>query len=161
MATTPTPLTSNQRSDRTRARAVHAKNFALSLALASDLSASLRADVAHILLGVWTADAYSPAREILTGIAEGADPPTVEPGQAKIAVARRLARAVADAVVSDDRRSGMLQLEHLIRELRHAWLGRDADAAEMVILRAAARSITERRAANKAADIARTAEVAS
>lgn len=146
-----TPLTSNQRSDRTRARAGHAKLFALGLALSNDLPVGLRADVAHLLLGIWTADAYTAAREILAGLTEGTDPPTVEPGQAKIAVARRLARAVADAVGSDDKRSGILQLEQLIRELRHAWLGRDADAAEMVILRAAARSIAERRAANRAA----------
>lgn len=146
-----TPLSSTHRSERTRVRAGHAKNFALSLALASDLSASLRADVAHILLGEWAADAYSPAREILAGITEGTEAPTTEPGQARIAVARRLARAVADAVGSDDKRSGILQLEQLIRELRHAWLGRDADAAEMVILRAAARSIAERRAANRVA----------
>lgn len=146
----PAPLSSSARGDRTRERASHAKIFSLGLALADDLPMSMRSDIAHLLIGDWSADAYGPAREILAGLAESFEPPTAEPGQAKIAVARRLSKAVAEAVASQDPRSGLLQLESLIRELRHAWLGRDADAPEMVLLRNAARQITDRKAMTKA-----------
>lgn len=142
------PLTSTARGDRTRERASHARSFALALALADDLSQAWRADVAHLLLSDWTADAYSAAREILRGVTEGHEAPTAEPGQTKIAVARRFSRAVAD--VGADR-GQLAQLDHLIRELRHAWLGRDLDAAEMQLLRMAARTVIERRAALGAA----------
>lgn len=138
------PLTSTARGDRTRERATAARSFAVALSLADDLPAALRADVAHLLLGVWGADAYGPAREVLAGVVEGAEPPTAEPGQARIAVARRLVRAVTDAGAQ---RGPLVQLDRLLGDLRHAWLGRDADAPEMVLLRQAHRTVTERRRA--------------
>lgn len=138
------PLTSTARGDRTRERATAARSFAVALSLSDDLPAALRADVAHLLLGVWSADAYKAAREVLAGVVEGTEAPTAEPGQARIAVARRLVRAVTDAGAQ---RGPLYQLDRLLGDLRHAWLGRDADAPEMVLLRQAHRTVTERRRA--------------
>lgn len=153
-----TPLTSNQRSDRTRERATAARSFAVALSLSDDLPAALRADVAHLLLGIWSADAYAPARELLAGLVDGTEAPTAEPGQARIAVARRMVRAVTEAA---EHRGAVYQLDRLLRDLRHAWLGRDAEAPEMILLRQAHRTVTQRRRAIEMADIARTTEAAS
>lgn len=145
-----TPMSSTHRSDRTRERATAARSFAVALSLSDDLPAAVRADVAHLLLTLWTADAYTAAREILAGLTEGTEAPTAEPGQARIAVARRMVRAVADA---GHHRGAVYQLDRLLRDLRHAWLGRDADAPEMLLLRQAHRTITERRHALEVAAV--------
>jgi len=136
----PVPKTDTERSQLHRARVIAAQSCATALALADEISDTVRADVAHLLIAEWSADVYAPAREVLRAVATGEAPP-VEVGQGRIAVAVRLVRAVTEAGC---RKTALAQLDRVIGGLRRAWLGRPADAPETELLRQAHRTVASR-----------------
>lgn len=144
---TSSPSSSTARGAETRARAAAATDAALAILAASSVPRDVLADVAALLIGDWTAAAYGPARELLAGIA-AAPAPVVEPGTARLAAARRLHLALLDAGPSA---ATVEQLAAVIRDLRRAWLGRDAETPERTLLRSSARIAQERLAALRAA----------
>jgi hypothetical protein len=135
------PQSSTARGAATRERQSHALSAAALLTTAHTLPPEIRSDCAHLLRLDWHGVGYTRARDVLAGaILPDRDPPQVDPGSYRTAVAVRLAQCAQ--TLHTER---LEQLEQLVYILRHAWIGGAAERPERVVLREAARLIQDRR----------------